>query len=275
MSILETNFKSNASQYRLNYAIIAENDESLWHDQTGETYHFPKTYQKLLLPGTQIIYYKGRMLKKSFKDKRMTPAPHYFGTAVIGHVYPDPDSSKGDLYADIEHFTRFSYPIEITQNGAYVEFIPESKKSNYWRNGVRAISREVYQRIISLSDQADENQTNDKNQGEGDGYTSTEGRKKSVMTTVYERDPNLRSRAIEIHGLTCMACGVNFRELYGEWGEGFIHVHHTKPVADGVREVSPKEDMIVLCPNCHSMVHRKKNVTLTLDQLKAMLRKKQ
>ncbi|MGA9652232.1 HNH endonuclease [Pedobacter sp.] len=67
---------------------------------------------------------------------------------------------------------------------------------------------------------------------------------------------------------------INFKAVYGEWGEGFIRVHHTKPVAAGIREVSPKDDMIVLCPNCHSMVHRKKNVTLSLDQLKAILKKK-
>ena len=80
---------------------------------------------------------------------------------------------------------------------------------------------------------------------------------------------------MEIHGFTCIGCGFNFKEKYGEWGAGFIHVHHTEPLSDGqgIRLVNPETDMVVLCPNCHSIVHRKKNQTLTLSELKRMTKK--
>lgn len=85
-----------------------------------------------------------------------------------------------------------------------------------------------------------------------------EGKGKQVLSTS-ERNPKLRARAIEVHGLTCMACNFNFKETYGDWGAGFIHVHHTKPLSNdqGEREIDPVKDRIVLCPNCHSMVRRR------------------
>ena len=72
-----------------------------------------------------------------------------------------------------------------------------------------------------------------------------------------------------------MACGFNFEKVYGEYGKGYIHVHHVKPVAtSGVRAVNPREDLVVLCANCHAMVHRKKNKVLSLEELKALIQKK-
>ena len=72
-----------------------------------------------------------------------------------------------------------------------------------------------------------------------------------------------------------MACGFNFESVYGEHGAGFIHVHHVKPIAEsgGQIEVDPEEDLIVLCPNCHAMVHRRREHTLTLDELRTLLRR--
>ncbi|MGJ1536504.1 HNH endonuclease [Sphingobacterium multivorum] len=73
-----------------------------------------------------------------------------------------------------------------------------------------------------------------------------------------------------------MGCGFNFEKAYGEWGAGIIHVHHTKPLSngEGERVVNPLTDMIVLCPNCHSMIHRRRNKTLSLDELLQLLKTK-
>lgn len=73
-----------------------------------------------------------------------------------------------------------------------------------------------------------------------------------------------------------MGCGFNFEKIYGELGKGFIHVHHNKPVSEtGATHIDPATDMSVLCPNCHSMVHRKKDYTLSLEELKTALNQKQ
>ncbi|WP_052184233.1 HNH endonuclease [Psychroserpens sp. Hel_I_66] len=100
---------------------------------------------------------------------------------------------------------------------------------------------------------------------------NTEGGKKVVTSSKYERQPSIRNEAINIHGLECAACGFNFQEFYGDWGKGFIEVHHIKPLSENKGEekiTNPETDLEVLCANCHRMVHRKKGITLSLQELK-------
>jgi 5-methylcytosine-specific restriction protein A len=95
-----------------------------------------------------------------------------------------------------------------------------------------------------------------------------EGSQTKVYSTKYERDPRLRSQAMRLHGTTCMECGFNFGDVYGEWGNQYIHVHHVRPLSNsGKVHVNPRMDLIVLCANCHAMVHRKRNKTLSLREL--------
>ncbi|MBR2254745.1 MAG: HNH endonuclease [Candidatus Methanomethylophilaceae archaeon] len=93
-----------------------------------------------------------------------------------------------------------------------------------------------------------------------------EGRRIAYYTTKYERDPENRRRAIQLHGARCMACGFDFEETYGELGRGFIEVHHVKPLYDLKEEtvVDPSTDLVCICPNCHRMVHRKKGSVITM-----------
>lgn len=98
----------------------------------------------------------------------------------------------------------------------------------------------------------------------------TEGGMKVFISKRVERNVKLRNQAIAIHGTCCMACDFDFGQKYGAWGEGFIEVHHLIPLSenkDYVRDTDPVKDLIVLCSNCHRMVHRKKNVVLSLDEL--------
>lgn len=100
-----------------------------------------------------------------------------------------------------------------------------------------------------------------------------EGGKKVYYVTRYERKPKLRKKAIEIHGTKCMACGFDFESFYGEQGKNYIEVHHVVPLStvDEQVEVNPEKDMIVVCSNCHRMIHRRRNAVLTLDELKSMI----
>ena len=255
------------------YTIITENDISKWADKTGELYHFPARYLSFLKPDTQIVYYKGRMTDKRFLKSRLSTEPHYFGTGIIGEVYPDKASKKKDYFASIKNFQRYSQGVPFKINGVPIEEIPESRRTNYWRDGVRPISEAVFNRIMSFAGLEGENILADNFQGQEEALIShQEGNKKQVYTTVYERNPKLRSQAIRIHGLSCMACGLNFKDTYGDWGTGYVHVHHVKPVSEaGVREVNAETDLVVLCANCHAMVHRKWHQTLSLEDLIAII----
>jgi 5-methylcytosine-specific restriction enzyme A len=266
------------------YTIITENDTSQWKDRTGDVYHFPKRYLKLLERGTKVIYYKGRLLDEEYRNKRLTSDPHYFGMAEIGNIYPDQQSRKNDYYADIINFSPFSRAVPFKIDDSYIEVFPASRTSNWWRDGVRETTRDVYERIIRLAGlTADANQsntpvatTNDLNQGKEEAYESmAEGNIKERYTSYYERNPKLRQQAVNIHGYACQVCGFDFKKTYGKHGEGFIHVHHIKPISEIKKEVivNPKDDLTVLCANCHSMIHRYRYITLSIEELKAMINK--
>lgn len=263
----------------MNYAIITENDSSEWNDKTGELYHFPKKYLKLIPEGTKVIYYKGKLKSRDwkFKDKRLTPETHYFGAAEIGRVFPDPKSRKNDHFAEIINFKQFQKPVFAKYSGKSLEIIPESRISNYWRDGVRPLIRDVYNAIIGITDGSQDGviEYNDHLQGlESSLESLLEGSPKQVISTVYERIPAKRQQAVNFHGYSCMACNFNFGEFYGDWGNGFIHVHHVRPLAEsGITTIDPKHDLIVLCANCHSMVHRIRKKTLSLSDIKELIRK--
>jgi len=105
-----------------------------------------------------------------------------------------------------------------------------------------------------------------------EGYA--EGMKKQITVNFFERDRQARKRAIEIHGLDCFVCAMNFESMYGEIGIGFIHVHHLIPLhtIDKTYQVNPETDLVTVCPNCHAMLHRSNN-PLTIEQLKDIMQK--
>lgn len=57
-----------------------------------------------------------------------------------------------------------------------------------------------------------------------------EGAKKSITINAYERDPEARQPCIRHYGAVCRCCGFDFEKTYGEYGKGFIHVHHVRPL---------------------------------------------
>lgn len=102
----------------------------------------------------------------------------------------------------------------------------------------------------------------------------SEGNQKIALTSKYERNPKLRAKAIEIHGLICKVCGFEFEKIYGELGANFIEVHHLTPLSNikAEHEVNPESDMTVLCANCHRMMHRSRNEILTVEELQSVVK---
>ena len=103
--------------------------------------------------------------------------------------------------------------------------------------------------------------------------TFPEGGKKQVTVNIYERDPIARKKCIEIHGLNCFVCEMNFGSTYGNFADGFIHVHHKKPLHQIQQnyQVDPRVDLIPVCPNCHAMLHRNINgEKITVENLKIL-----
>lgn len=100
-----------------------------------------------------------------------------------------------------------------------------------------------------------------------------EGARTQISVNAYERDPTAKPRCVKRWGAACVVCGFDFGAAYGPLGEGFIHVHHLKPVHTIGKEyvLNPEEDLRPVCPNCHAMLHRRK-VVLSIEELQKQLR---
>lgn len=87
----------------------------------------------------------------------------------------------------------------------------------------------------------------------------SEGHCKRVTVNKYERSSIARRECIKYFGgARCAICDLDFGEKYGDFAEGFIHVHHLIPLHTIGKDykVNYKTDLIPVCPNCHAMIHR-------------------
>ena len=83
-----------------------------------------------------------------------------------------------------------------------------------------------------------------------DGATYEEGATLHVLVNRYERDPKARAKCIEHHGTRCAICKLDFETRYGEIGQGFIHVHHLRPLGrlESSYRLDPVKDLVPVCP---------------------------
>jgi 5-methylcytosine-specific restriction protein A len=110
--------------------------------------------------------------------------------------------------------------------------------------------------------------------GDGEGLAGeTEGRKRYGLDVSYERSPANRAAAIRIHGTKCQCCGFDFNLVYGAGlARDYIQVHHVRSITEAVATPNPATDLVPLCSNCHSMVHRRHGEILTVEELRAIMR---
>src|SRR5262249_447314 len=79
-----------------------------------------------------------------------------------------------------------------------------------------------------------------------------------VTVNAYERNPEARARCIQHYGAVCTICDMSFGQVYGALAEGFIQVHHVKPISEIGHgyEVDPIADLRPVCPNGHAVIPR-------------------
>ena len=72
--------------------------------------------------------------------------------------------------------------------------------------------------------------------------------------------------------LPCEACGISFKEIYGDIGERFIEAHHVFPLAELTEQTETRiEDMILLCSNCHKMIHKYRPWLTKIEDVRTLL----
>jgi len=98
-----------------------------------------------------------------------------------------------------------------------------------------------------------------------------------VTSEQRHRSDKAREECIRLKGCRCNICGFDFEKTYGEVGKDYIEVHHITPIgilstAEDYAGTDPQKDLIPLCSNCHSMIHRRKEPYLP-DEVKEWLTK--
>lgn len=104
----------------------------------------------------------------------------------------------------------------------------------------------------------------------------TEGSQNLITHLIRERRPQIvklaKKKFIKEHGkLYCVLCEFDFKEKYGNLGENFIQAHHINPISEMKEEDKTKvNDLIMVCSNCHSMLHNR-NPWKTVEELQKIL----
>jgi hypothetical protein len=114
--------------------------------------------------------------------------------------------------------------------------------------------------------------------GEQDAAEFPEGRTAYVLHRKRERSALLTKQAKllaikKIGMLSCKVCGFNFHKTYGNIGEGFIEAHHIISVCQlKENSVTRIEDIVLVCSNCHRMLHRRRPWLSENDLSKLIIR---
>ncbi|TGE06110.1 HNH endonuclease [Hymenobacter fodinae] len=268
-------------------AVIVINDDSEFEDKPGISYEYRlKDAVELLQPRTHVVFYTGKR-RSGINTPRVSPltnAAHYFAFGVVDEVIP-PQVPKGNYSCTFSEYSPFQRAVPVLKApGEYFEpvpqlndFTPGNARWSYWQKGVRAVSSPVIESILQHAGASFNPVLHDYEQSPNVAAEAfafgLEGGRTRVITNRIERDRSLRERAIQIHGLTCIACTFNFEAFYGEYAAEYIHVHHLNPLAgfEDRRLVNLYTDLTVLCANCHCIVHRQRDRLLSIDELKSMI----
>lgn len=111
-------------------------------DRTGVAYEFPRIYRRLVIEGTPFVYYRSREGKVG---------PIYFGTGVVGSVYPSPNGG-GLLMADIRGFEPFDPAIYFKDAAGRPFERRAEREAGYYRQGVRALTDPELTAILEAAD---------------------------------------------------------------------------------------------------------------------------
>lgn len=107
--------------------------------------------------------------------------------------------------------------------------------------------------------------------------TAIEGKSVLAKHMRYERNSSfiksIKEKALKDNKmLNCRICNFSFLEKYGEIGKGFIEAHHINPLSESEgKRVTKEKDIILVCSNCHRMLHRG-NPNLSVEELIELIR---
>lgn len=203
------------------------------------------------------------------------PDGHHTKYTLRGVYWPTTvsDSSDGDCVIGGATGKVFDPPVPLDQLKWFIDL---RKRLQNFRFGFSELrERESINALLSLSNSPGKDTAPPSATQEATPQaiaTISEGTPAMRLHIAHERDPVARRRCLETKGYKCEICGFDFEERYGTVGTKFAEVHHLIPLSAGERKYSdPRDELIVVCSNCHSMIHRRKE-PYSPEEIRAMLR---
>ena len=208
---------------------------------------------------------KGNML-----NTLINAAENNLPALIKQHIRPDFDCIYNDIYS-IEELLTMSAKIKSDEDilaGPY-GYISSKAIEAYIR--FYALKHNINLDAISNPDVSSTLQPDE----EEEEKQRLEGRMTEAKVLRRQRNRQARQQCLEASGYKCYICGFVFEKTYGEIGKGFLEVHHKRPIStyDEEHEI-PQSELVALCSNCHSMVHRRKEA-MDVDELKNIVQNKQ
>jgi hypothetical protein len=99
-----------------------------------------------------------------------------------------------------------------------------------------------------------------------------EGLRSEFRATRTKRSRRLRNRAFDMAGGVCAACRKDFTKCLGGRGIRVLQVHHRQQLsARDTPAVTKLADLVVVCANCHLLLHLDSHEALGIQELRNLL----
>ena len=128
--------------------VLTENDATesgiVYEDRTGVSYQFPRLYRRLVVPGEQFLYYRGRRKVGGGRQPQI-----YFGVGVVGEVSQD-SANPNRLNCRVLDYRPFLSAVPFKDlSGNYRE--SGGVRSGYYQRGVRSISGSEFASVLEAA----------------------------------------------------------------------------------------------------------------------------
>jgi 5-methylcytosine-specific restriction endonuclease McrA len=106
------------------------------------------------------------------------------------------------------------------------------------------------------------------------GESDLEGLRTEYRATRTKRSRRLRNKALHLARGRCAVCQRDFSKLLAGRGQRVLQVHHRHQLsARETPSVTKLADLVVVCANCHLLLHLDSEKTMTIDQLRKLVEK--
>ncbi len=212
------------------------------------------TIHKGANPGDRVAFYM------------ISPRKSFIATAIVAEkpYHKDSDPFAGKYRAHMENIRMLSRPVHLHEARAR---FPDWTYLRLPRRSASVPSK-ITQRFLDFLD------------GMGSKTilfaeaSDFEGLRAEVTQLRSTRSKRLRKLAIQASSGICAVCRTDFSNVLGGRGVRVLHVHHRKQLsARSCPAITRLSDLAVVCANCHMLLHLDGDRTLSINELRQMLRR--